>query len=237
MISIPPGLRGLALALWLCLPVAILETALVSRSPLARVPPERLLDSAGGAAIACSLLGLPVLFAWRPAWRLATGIFATWIGVTAWMAFRDRNFPLALLGAILPIFQLLYIVWLRVEHGRSFYDPGVKWYHGSPRPIPGLHCDLGTSDPFRVSALDRQGIFVYREAGGSAPEWIGVRQPREITLSFRDQRVSCRCIPVRSLHRDGIFRGVGLRFSGMSPDARKRLGDFVETLKGEGYVQ
>jgi hypothetical protein len=31
-------------------------------------------------------------------------------------------------------------------------------------------------------------------------------------------------------------RGIGLRFKALKPDVKKDLGDFVEKLRGEGYV-
>lgn len=237
MISIPPGLRRLTLALWLCVPVAILETLLVSRASVTGIAREKIIASGIPTAMACALLGFPVLFAWRPVWGALGCVFGAWLGSAAWMAFRDHNFGLALFAVLLAVFQSLYLVWLRIELGRSFCDPRVRWYHGLPTPIPGLVCDLGTSDRFRVSALDRKGIFLYRETGGATPDWVVGRQARELALCFRDRRVRCRGIPVRALRRAGEFRGVGLRFAGMSPDMLKQLGDFVEVLKGEGYVQ
>lgn len=237
MISVPPGLRRLTLALWLSLPTAVLETALVSRSPIPRIPPDRFLESGLAAAAACALLSLPVLSGTRAVWRAIAGLLTAWVIGTAWMAFRDHNFGLAVLAILLAICDSLYLVWLRIELGRSFCDPRVRWYHGLPKPIPGLHCELDSADRFRVSALDRQGVFLYRDAGSAAPAWIAGRQARDLALCFRDRRIECRGVPVRALRRAGVFCGVGMRFAEMSPDKLKQLGDFVEALKGEGYVQ
>ena len=38
---------------------------------------------------------------------------------------------------------------------------------------------------------------------------------------------------MRSLHES---RGAGFQFLGLAPEARKKLGDFIENLKGEGYA-
>ena len=58
-------------------------------------------------------------------------------------------------------------------------------------------------------------------------------QAAELVFKFRERQIKCQGVPVRSF---GTGVGVGLQFSKVLPDARKDLGDFVELLRGEGYV-
>ena len=95
---------------------------------------------------------------------------------------------------------------------------------------------LGMRDDLKVSRIDDQGAFVF--AGGATGIFrLRRRAQAEMIFSYRDQAIKCRGIPIRSLEeRSGSAVAIGFQFRGMSPDARKELGDFVETLRGEGHV-
>jgi hypothetical protein len=50
---------------------------------------------------------------------------------------------------------------------------------------------------------------------------------------FRDRQIECQGRPILSLGQGG---GGGIQFLGATDDLNKDIGDFVELLRGEGYV-
>jgi hypothetical protein len=94
---------------------------------------------------------------------------------------------------------------------------------------------------FRLSRLDREGAFLFSsaEAGShftTRQELAGLGNS-EIRLCFKDKTVTCKGKVMRLLDRhptEGV--GVGMQFCSMTPDMRKELNDFIEILRGEGYV-
>jgi hypothetical protein len=159
-------------------------------------------------------------------------VAALWILISFWMALRIGVTSLAFFGLGLLFFWGLVLALTHRELRRSFLDPRISWYQGLPQPISGVKCRIG-DDEFRVGRLDREGVFIFRErAFGPA----GKEKQTPLHFQFRDKEVACSGSPIRALIRQGKTYGIGLRFAGMTPDARKKLGDFVETLKGEGYV-
>jgi hypothetical protein len=157
------------------------------------------------------------------------------------MTFRFNNTTLGVFTLCLGGLLLSYLAWLRLELGRSFLDPYIHWYEGLPRPVPGLECQVlteGARAEYRVARLDREGVFVFRD--NSKLEQKRAKydkaQNQELLISFRDRHVRCVGIPIRVMDRMGTECGIGFQFQDMSSDAQKTLGDFVEALKGEGYV-
>jgi len=135
------------------------------------------------------------------------------------------------------VFFGLLTSWVRYELGRSFFDPEMSWFEGSPRSIPALSCDLIIADKgdkgekrlhMKVSRLDEEGAFVF---GKRIPK---ARQKAELVFRFRDREIHCMGLPMIAFKRAG--EGMGFFFDRATPDQKKDLGDFIETLRGEGYV-
>lgn len=192
-------------------------------------------------AVGAPVLGLTLVLAWMIlrgmplALRALDAIGAAWIVTTLWMAIHKGNPTLGFLAIGLVVFVLSLRTWIRQEAGRSFFDPQLRWFQGLPRPIPGLSCRIKTSEGVldcRVSRIDDEGVFIYREgAFGLMPLRRGM--PVEMSFTFRDSKVATHASPIR-LEERGL--SAGLCFTSLAPDARKELGDFVEKLRGEGYV-
>ena len=79
-----------------------------------------------------------------------------------------------------------------------------------------------------MSRLDREGAFIYGKRPG-----LLTHTAAEMTFKAKDREIKIRG-RVRRLLDQG--RGAGLEFEGLNPDQRKELGDFVELLRGGGYV-
>ena len=239
VLSVPVGLRVAAYSLLGCVPLVAIQTILVSRAPWWNLP----YDSIGIWSMAIGLIVFPLAVWITNGRRFAlkvTAVFAgVWVFVSVILAIRTGNFWLGLFTLI----QILYfgggLTWIRRESDRSYFDPRMEWYQGSPKPIPGLECEL-LQRSLRVCRIDRDGAFVFlsprgREGdqGRTEPlEELRPRKPLTAVFSFRDRRVECTGKPVRVL--DG-GRGVGIRFQELGLAGRRSLGDFVELLRGEGY--
>lgn len=232
VILVPGRLRLAALMLFLCVPLAGIETVVATRAPWWRLP----YPAIGMWSASAFLMALP-LSVWLMRGRgwargVTEALLVLWLALSAWFALRTRNPGLGFLTVALIAAFGAWVTWIRRELGRSFFDPRMHWFQGLPRPLPGLTCRVALADrelDCQVSRIDREGAFVF----SSSPGALRASARSELTFRFRERSVRCVGVPVRAL-TDGL--GAGFQFQGLAPDLRKQLGDFIETLKGEGYV-
>ncbi len=240
VISVPRRLRVAASTLLICVPLVAVEILIVSRAPGWNLPYRRALYW----AFAYLLITVPliswIIAARRFAVYLAVLLGFVWVLLSASLSIR-MNFPLLgffTVGLIALLFAQFY--WVQIELTRSFLDPQLSWYQGLPSTIPGLVCRLGEGEQkveLRVSRMDQDGAFVFCKS--TETEKVGVmaelirRSQLNTTFGFKSQTISCVSRPVLTIER-GI--GIGIQFIRMSGDAKKEVGDFVEVLRGEGYV-
>lgn len=239
VILVPVRLRLVAASLFLCVPLAALETVIVTRAPWWRLPYQSI--ALWSASVFLIILPLSV---WLTrgrmgAARMLEALLGLWLVLNAWVAAHSRSPALGFFTLLLLGLFGAWITWARYELGRSFFDPRMSWYQGLPRPLPGISCRVAWSDrelDCRVSRLDRQGAFIFQasaQLGDPGLTALRTDVRSELTFSFRESTVRCTGVPVRALDGD---RGAGFQFDGLAPDLKKQLGDFIEALKGEGYV-
>lgn len=233
---LPLRLKAAVLAAVLCVPLAAVETAVAARAPIWRLPHDKMVAWSGAAAVCfLPLLALSVQGR-RWALGIAQILASVWCLVSFWMSARMFHPALGFLTLGITVFWVAIFSWISVELSRSFFDPRRKWFEGVPRAISGLECEVVEGEArqvARVTRLDRDGAFlVFRRPTDVNPTKAVV----DVRFRFREREATCTARPARMVDlADSI--GIGLRFSGVSPDARKRLGDLVESLRGEGYVQ
>lgn len=234
VVSVPQGLK-LALAFFsLCVPIMALEVVIATRSPWWKLPYESIAFFsliAGGVYV---FLTYGALNGRRWALHCAGVLCALWSFATAWIAVKMNHPSLGFFSIFLVFFCGGLILWIRFELSRSFFDPQMNWYQGLPKAIPGVKCEWLQGEKkvlVKVSRIDREGAFIF--STGS----LGALKPgekSELEFEFRKMKVRCPGVPMRSLSY-GV--GAGFQFQEMPPDLRKDLGDFIESLRGEGYVQ
>lgn len=239
VISVPQGLKAAVAALALSMPLCALQVILMKQAPWWKLPYARIGMTCLPALILFAVLAAMLLRGRMSGFYLALASGVAWFASTASTAVRLHNVSLGFFSVFLGLFLLLFFTWLKSELGKSFFDPKLRWYEGLPRSIPGLSCEIVGYEPrevYRVSRLDRDGAFLFRERAVEGLTGAARRSENELVFSFRDREIQCSGVPIRFLSRSGAKCGVGFQFKKMSPDMQKALGDFVETLKGEGYV-
>jgi hypothetical protein len=248
VITIPTRLRWAVLALLIAIPLISVEVAIVARAPIWKLPYQNI----SYWALTFTLITIP-LMVWITAakkWALnLCGAFAgLWILASSWMAFHMGYPQLVFFTLVLFLFFSGVLLALKHEMSRSFFDPELAWYQGMPKPIPGLRCQLSLVDKGKdkskdrsvdldVCRLDQDGAFLFCPAQDSEslsllPDLL--TQPRlGMIFYFRDRQVECQGAPILALNQR---TGAGIQFLGASDDLGKDMGDFVELLRGEGYV-
>lgn len=241
VIVTPLRLQLAASLLVFSVPLAVLQIVLLSGAPWWDLPMKRM----GIASLFAAALFVP-LAQWicnGKRWALGltglTGIL--WFLFSLLSALQLRSFWLEVFVIILGAYWLLLWNWLGRETGKSFFDPQMNWYHGSPERWPDLNCEIegeGAAN-FSVCRLDREGLFIFRSRMDDIPsaqveDPLLKKKKLNLVLRFKGKEFRGPALPVRAL---SARRGYGLRFDRISPDQQKDLGDFVEALKGEGYVQ
>jgi hypothetical protein len=238
MVFVPNGLKRAVQALALCVPLAAFEVILVKRAPWWRLPYQQIGYVCVPVFAACVIISILLLKGRRIAWYVMAVLSGFWFLSNGWMALRLHYPSLGIFGLVLGGLMLAHLSWLKLELGRSFIDPKMHWYEGLPQPVPGLNCEVDRN-AYRVARLDREGVFVFRDnSRGTAATDEKFKKPEnsELLLSFREKQIRCVGVPVCVFDRMGSESVIGFKFRDMSADSRKQLGDFVEALKGEGYV-
>ena len=232
--SIPVRLKCAVALLLLCVPLIALQVIVTFQSPWWNLP----LHQIEYWSLAFSLICLPLctwlLSAKKWAFLITSGLSVLWVFLSAWIALKGRNPSLGFYTVFLSLFLLGSLLWIRSELGRSFLDPQLFWYQGLPKPIPGLSCRVSVGDEMvqlRVSRFDQEGAFVF-EAKRKL-EFISKIKALELSFQFRERKLICKGAPVVLTSTGNVL---GVRFLRMSSDFKKEIGDFVEVLRGEGYV-
>jgi hypothetical protein len=142
VLSIPTRLKFAALALLASVPLISLEVAIVARAPIWNLPYRNI----GYWAFTFALISIPLIVwitsARKWALSLCTALAGLWILASIWMTFHIGYPQLGFFTLLLFLFFVVLLMFLKYEMGRSFFDPGLPWYQGMPKPIPGLRCRL-----------------------------------------------------------------------------------------------
>jgi hypothetical protein len=235
VISVPGKLRLASALFLLAVPAMAIETVIVSRAPWWKLPVHSM--EVWAAVIAAVALPLSLFMQAGKKWAFSIGIFlsASWIAISIWLAIRAQQPALGFFTCFLIVFFGGALSWLNREMTRSYFDPQIQWFQRLPKPIPGLSCwvsrETDSWDMFRVSRIDEEGVFLFRDGGAGAQ--FSRKDRLALKFVFRDRKIQAVGVPIRDL-REGL--GVGVQFKGLEADSYKEIGDFVELLRGEGYV-
>lgn len=237
-VHVVPGRLRLATSLLaLTLPLTALHVLLVTRAPWWKIPYRTVQLWCLSTALMVAPIAVWILQGRRWARSALLAFGGIWTIVATVGALKQGSPSLALFAVGIAAYFWGLTAWIRWESGRSFFDPGLRWYLGRPPVIPGLACEvLGDDSParLRVARLDGEGAFVFAEPGATFR--LRPQNEAEMIFTYRDAQVRCRGIAVRSVDEQrGGGAGAGFQFARMSADARKELGDFVEGLRGEGH--
>jgi hypothetical protein len=239
VVHLPRRLQFSAYALFLAVPLAGLQVVIAMQAQWWNLPFARV---AWVCALALLLIWpFSTLMSRGRDWALTvfSALALCWVGASGFLAIRLRLPSLGYFSIFLGIFLGFLFQRLRQEMRRSFFDPRLHWYQGLPKAVPGLSCEIVRAEsriPLQVSRMDREGAFLFspklRQVSGSS-DLFG-EKAAELVFNFRHREFRCLGLPVRIM-RQGA--GAGFQFCELSPDARKDLGDFIENLRGEGYVE
>ncbi len=241
VLLIPNRLKLASALMLLAIPLAAFEVMLVTRSPWWKPP----LGSIRIWCLSVACICIPLLY-WicqgrRWAFAATVGFGVLWCTLSVLVALRLGLPSLGFFTTFLALYWGLLCTWLHHEMSRSFFDPMLKWYQGSPSIIPGLTCELTAADSrsaLRVSRLDLDGAYLVSEPGSIFR--LRPAEEAEMIFSYRERQVRCRGQVISALGTggpQGEDQAAGFQFRAMTADAQKELGDFVETLRGEGHVQ
>jgi hypothetical protein len=233
VLSVPRGLKWAAAAVFLTVPIAAIQSVIMARAPWWALP-VRAMETASLWAAACSIFISWFLLRGRRSfyWVLA-GAGALWLLLSVLGAIRTQNPGMGFFSIFLGVYFGLMTSWVKSELERSYFDPDMRWFEGAPHSISSLSCDVFAGEKkiaAKVSRLDEEGTFIFSE-GADLPV---SRSKSELIFRFRDREVRCFGFPMLVFKRNA--EGVGFRFGENTPDQEKELGDFIETLRGEGYV-
>lgn len=237
VISTSGGIRLTSLLMFLTLPLAALQTAIWTRSPWWKLPLESMAWSAGTAAIFTLPFSFLVLRGHAWASRIFIVLGGLWSLFSAIFSVQMHYPTMGFFTALLLLFFTQMYFRLRQELERSFFNPMVAWYQGTPKRIPGIFCEIelpniGAKTRLKVCRLDSEGAFLFHEKI-SLPN-LRRKQPLQLRFLFKNIEFLCDGIPKRYFRNQ---QGVGLKFISLSPDKQKELDELIDALRGEGYVE
>lgn len=152
----------------------------------------------------------------------------------------------ALWAVLMSGVSTLLVAWTRHEQKKSYFDPELRWFQGWPVAIPRLAAVVLGDRPFpekalRVCRLDEQGAFLFSVGAGQIPEKTEVELELRYEDSHQERKARITGTVVRqfecraSMSNPGDW-GLGIQFHAQDPDAKKEFRDFIEVLRGEGYI-
>ncbi len=234
ILRVPLKLRLTTLMLMLAIPFVALQTIIAARAPWWDLPIKSI--QIWAAAVGMISFPLAIWIAHGKKWAFrVTYVFATiWCLLSVMLAIHLGHFWLNVFVLFLILFWIIVLSKLKIEMERSYLDPNMAWYQGLPETIPGIVCEFKTPNKIysaRVSRFDEDGTFVvFSETVELSP-----RHKNQYELSFfsDEKKVQCQGKLIRALDQ---FKGLGIQFVNLTPDQKKQAGDFVEWLRGKGYV-
>ena len=156
-----------------------------------------------------------------------------WVfGLTLVVIFQ-KHFWLGIFVCCLGLYEISIWDWIRQELSRSYLDPRLRWWQGTPLSIPNVECFLQSAPNRRckVARLDMEGIFFFGPL--EDVKALSRKKRIEFLLRFRGMEVHCKGVPVSRLSETP---GIGARFVKLSLDDKKELGDMINKIQGGGYA-
>lgn len=238
--SVPWRLRFAVGSLFLSVPWIALEVVIINRSGWWNLPWLAIGYWAFSFLLICIPLATWLLGANRWAYFLTLALSLIWISGTGLAAYRMSSTALGFFTVSLTAYLVGVLSWLKYELSRSFFNPQLRWYQGLPKAIPGLRCKLVAgelSTEVRVSHMDREGVFIFssdfKKSFRASLNQFLTNQSLGLVFQYRESSMTCEGTPTLLMERGS---GAGIRFQNLSPDLQKEIGDFIEQLRGEGYV-
>ncbi len=233
VVGAPRGLLAAGASLFLLVPLAVVTAGVFSSHVWWDLPLSRL-----------ALTGWVALILVAPvSWRLMMGRRGSLESLATMMALGSLALVLrsiAIRGTLQAVWSLtvmavslLLVAWARRELLRPYFDPGMSWYSGIPRPLANIEGRLETSQGpvrVRIARLGVEGVFVFSVAGQPPADLL-----MEIELGSGDRKVRLAGEVVRQFFHPGAGWGVGLRFRRPHPDRLKEFGDFLNAIRSEGH--
>jgi hypothetical protein len=245
VIRAPRTLLASSAAVYLLVPVAVVTAGVFSSHVWWDLPMADLLLAGWIALAFVAPISWRLVMGRRGAWHaLATGCALLCLGLllrAAWI----RGTLQGIWAVGVSAFCTGLVAWTRHEQRRSYFDPKMPWFQGLPIAIPRLTAVVTSGahpagSELQVCRLNSEGMFAFSRSGAIVPE-------TEVELELRhgdphEERKTriagtvVRQFEGRSSKRDSGDWGVGIRFHSREPDAEKDLLDFLEVLRGEGYI-
>lgn len=156
---------------------------------------------------------------------IALLLIAWFLTLVFWVQWNALS--ISILGALWVIFNFSI-----QEYKKSYLDSGKKWFSGFPSRIPNVRAKIeGKSAEYWVARIDKNGIFLFsnKKQNTELDEDSLVR----LNLYYEDKTVTAN---TNWISFDPEINGMGLRFAKHNLDESKDLMDFIELLKGKGYI-
>ncbi len=245
---VPRKLLAVFLLLFLLVPISMVQVLVVAQAPWWQMALRPIVT---WGAFTLAVLGYHLLMLrlgrrWPK--RSLNVIGFIWCFLTAWVALRWHSTLIGVFFVLLSLYWYFVMSWLQVEMSRSFFDSKSLWYQGWPVPIPSVTAQLklGTAlypQEWGVVRFDREGIFLCHE--GALKDWAALakklRKSKTVSVIVTAEKISpTRGQPVEIIGKPICFLsegvGIGISFEPTGLEKTKRLGEFVELLKGIGYA-
>lgn len=238
LIQAPKGLLSAGASLFLVVPLSVVTAGVFSRHVWWDLPMKEL-----------AWVGWASLVVMAPlVWRMMMGRRGAFESVAVVLGLGCLFLvlsSLALRGTLQGVWTLtvmasllLLMAWVRIELRRPYFDPRMGWFAGLPRAIANLEAVVmanpKSAEPavrLKVARVGPEGVFVFTSA-----ELQELSPVLEMELSFHGRKVRVSGDVVRQFYHPGAGCGFGVRFGQCSPDLKKDLGDFISSIRSEGYA-
>jgi len=204
--------------------------------------------------MACTILVLSTI-----SWNILSGrkwayyflacLLIAWSGTNVFWSIYNADYWLSIF-TVSQIFILVFIFSL-IRNGfkKSYFDPQTRWYQKTPPPIPRLTADvfikkqdqlskIYNNGEFKVGRLDNEGAYLFLSHFSKLKHAKKIRKELKnnnlvISLKFKEKNIYCQGKVIIFL---ASCFGVGVSFFPKDMEEQRSLQNFIEELKGDGYV-
>ena len=210
-----------------------LHVAISSRAPYWDLPWERIILAIAIALAATLFLQWCVFTLKFWALHVLRVLLVSLCLAYAVQAFMMGYFWYSCFALACPFFFYTLSAGLEREMRRSFLDPRQAWFEGRPQVLPRLSCIWAEGQDWsaQVSRMDREGTFIVLPQGRSSG--LHGTMAVELLFSYGESQARSRGRVIRTMDQG---RGFGVKVEGMNFEETQRWGDFVEQVRGKGYV-
>jgi len=249
VLRFPPLIKWLFSLIVASSVLSVLEVGILTPNFWWDFPGELVLKLVACTTLILSAVSWHILSGRKWAYYFLGCLLVTWSILNIFWSLYSSDYWLSIF-TVLQIFVLVFIFnFIRNGFKKSYFDPQTKWYQKTPSPIPRVTADvfikkedqllrIYDGGEFKVGRLDDEGTYLFLSHFSKLKYSKKIKKELKnnnliVSLKFNNKNIYCQGKVITFL---ASCFGVGISFFPKDMEEQRSLQNFIEELKGDGYV-